>query len=184
MEQEKKEDLRVVRTRKLLSQALFSLIERQSFNSISVKEICEEAMIHRATFYTHFSDKYDLMAYSLKQIAEEIHSEKSSPEEVHITIFNIAAKYKRLFSQLLVEEKDTLRYVLSKEMSSIGEGSVQKDSKSTEIVIAAFTGAALGILNWWIDHDMAVSAEDMFNESKKVLNFEYFEQIIEGFNQK
>lgn len=69
-EQEKKEDLRVKRTHKLLSQALLSLIEHHSFNSISVKEICEEAMVHRATFYTHFNDKYDLLAYSSKEISE------------------------------------------------------------------------------------------------------------------
>ncbi|KSU86056.1 hypothetical protein AS180_20805 [Priestia veravalensis] len=183
MEKEKKEDLRIKRTRKLLSQALLSLIEHHSFNSISVKEICEEAMVHRATFYTHFNDKYDLLAYLLKEIAEEFHFTDSNLEEVHLKLFNVAIKYKRLFSQLFLEERDSLRYVIRNEMTTSMKQEMLRDdrnpsiSTSSEIGIAAFAGATLGVLNWWIENGMTLSGEDVYNEIKQVLNWEYIEKI-------
>lgn len=183
MEREKKEDLRVKRTRKLLSQALLSLIEHHSFHSISVKEICEEAMVHRATFYTHFNDKYDLLAYSLKEIAEEFHFTDSNLEEVHLKLFNVAIKYKRLFSQLFLEERDSLRYVIRKEMTMGMKQEISSDAKtpsistSSEIGIAVLAGATLGVLNWWIENGMTLSGEEVYKEIKQVLNWEHIEKI-------
>ncbi|MED0587421.1 TetR/AcrR family transcriptional regulator [Bacillus subtilis] len=184
MKKDKKEDLRVKRTRKLLSQALLSLIEHHSFNSISVKEICEKAMVHRATFYTHFNDKYDLLAYSLKHIAEEFHFAESNIEEAHLKLFNGVIKYKRLFSQLFLEERDSLRYVIRKEMTNGMKQKAFHDTKtpsistSSEIGIAAFTGATLGVLNWWIENGMTLSSEEVYNEIKQVLNWNHIEEIL------
>jgi len=186
MEKEKKEDLRVKRTRKLLSQALLTLIEHHSFYSITVKEICEEAMVHRATFYTHFNDKYDLLAYSLKEIAEEFHFTESNLEEAHLKLFNGVIKYKRLFSQLFLEERDSLRYVIRKEMTTGMKQEMLRDAKapsistSSEIGIAAFTGAILGVLNWWIENGMTLSSEDVYKEIKQVLNWKHIEKLHEG----
>lgn len=188
MEQEKKEDMRVKRTRALLSQALLSLINRHSYHSISVKDICEEAMVHRATFYAHFNDKYDLLAYSLKQIAEEFRFSEGSMEEFHLKLFDVAMKYKRLFSQLLLEERDSLRYVIRKEMTAGMKqhllSETQKKSASSEMVMAAFTGATLGVLNWWIENNMALNAEEVYSEIKQVFHWEHLEKIQEGFAGK
>lgn len=65
MKEEFKEDLRIVRTRKLLSRALFELLETTPYEKISVLDICERAMVHRATFYNHFEDKDHLLEYTI-----------------------------------------------------------------------------------------------------------------------
>ena len=67
MTDNKKEDLRVRRTKKLLSNALFSLIKKKPFEKVTVCDICDEAMVHRATFYSHFADKYALLTYSIDE---------------------------------------------------------------------------------------------------------------------
>jgi AcrR family transcriptional regulator len=54
-------DLRVRRTQKLLREALIALIEEQSFDTITVGEIAERAMVSRAAFYRYYQDKYDLV---------------------------------------------------------------------------------------------------------------------------
>lgn len=66
---QKIEDLRVRRTRKLLREALISLIEQEqrSFDTITVGEIAARAMVSRAAFYRYYQDKYDLV----EQIFEE-----------------------------------------------------------------------------------------------------------------
>lgn len=60
-------DPRVKRTRKLLRDALVSLLAEKSFQSISVQDIAERATLNRATFYAHFEDKYALMDYVVRE---------------------------------------------------------------------------------------------------------------------
>ena len=56
----KSDDLRVKRTRKLISQAFFTLLHKKKFEKILIQEIADSAMINRATFYAHYADKQDL----------------------------------------------------------------------------------------------------------------------------
>ena len=56
-----KSDLRVIKTRKSIMQAFIKLSGVKDFKSITVKDITQEALINRATFYYHFSDIYDLL---------------------------------------------------------------------------------------------------------------------------
>ncbi|MEI3395913.1 MAG: TetR family transcriptional regulator [Clostridia bacterium] len=66
------EDLRVQRTYLLLKNALLELLAKKSFDEIKVNDICNLAMIHRTTFYSHFQDKYDLLEYCVKNIEQEL----------------------------------------------------------------------------------------------------------------
>ncbi len=45
--------------------ALFTLLQRQSFESITVQALCAEADYPRSTFYNYFNDIYDLLEYCL-----------------------------------------------------------------------------------------------------------------------
>ena len=54
-------DPRVTRTRKLIRDALTSLIAQKSFEAITVQDIAEQATINRATFYAHYTDKFALL---------------------------------------------------------------------------------------------------------------------------
>ncbi len=56
-----KEDLRVKRTKRALTEAFMKLLTRKSFEDITVNELCDEAGIRRATFYKHYTDKFDFL---------------------------------------------------------------------------------------------------------------------------
>lgn len=60
---EEKVDLRILRTRKMLMQSFVELMGEKDLQAITVSDIAERAMVNRATFYAHFTDKYDLFAY-------------------------------------------------------------------------------------------------------------------------
>lgn len=64
-------DLRVQRTYRLLFDAFTSLLEEVGFDSVSVQQLCDRAMIRRTTFYKHFADKYEYLYYYMQQICEE-----------------------------------------------------------------------------------------------------------------
>ena len=54
-------DPRITRTRKLIRDALTSLLAEKSFETITVADIAERATINRATFYAHYTDKFALL---------------------------------------------------------------------------------------------------------------------------
>lgn len=56
-----KMDPRVIRTKKLIQEALLMLMHKKDFKDITVKDISEEATVNRATFYAHYLDKEDLL---------------------------------------------------------------------------------------------------------------------------
>ena|SRR6266498_2639856 len=64
---EEKLDPRVKRTRQLLEQAFLAVVAEKGFQSVSVQDIAEKAGVNRATFYDHFTDKYALLDYSIRQ---------------------------------------------------------------------------------------------------------------------
>lgn len=63
-----KEDPRILRTRKLIMDAFIDLSSKKEFKDITVKDITNEAMINRATFYYHFEDIYDLLEKALSEV--------------------------------------------------------------------------------------------------------------------
>ena len=54
-------DPRIVRSRRMLMDALAKLLMKKDFEVISVQEIADEATLNRATFYLHYADKNALL---------------------------------------------------------------------------------------------------------------------------
>ena len=54
-------DPRVLRSRRMLMEALEKLLNRKEFGEISIQEIADEATLNRATFYLHYPDKNSLL---------------------------------------------------------------------------------------------------------------------------
>lgn len=54
-------DPRILRSRRMLMEALASLLNRKEFDDISIQEIADEATLNRATFYLHYPDKNALL---------------------------------------------------------------------------------------------------------------------------
>jgi AcrR family transcriptional regulator len=54
-------DPRILRSRRMLTDALARLLTRKEFDDISIQEIADEATLNRATFYLHYPDKNALL---------------------------------------------------------------------------------------------------------------------------
>lgn len=54
-------DPRVLRSRRMLMEALARLLIHKEFEDISIQEIADEATLNRATFYLHYPDKNALL---------------------------------------------------------------------------------------------------------------------------
>ena len=67
----KKVDLRIIKTKTSLYEALLLLLKDNSFENIKVSDICNKANVNRSTFYDHFTDKYDILNSLLNDIQNE-----------------------------------------------------------------------------------------------------------------
>jgi AcrR family transcriptional regulator len=54
-------DPRILRSRRMLMEALAKLLTQKEFDDISIQEIADEATLNRATFYLHYPDKDALL---------------------------------------------------------------------------------------------------------------------------
>jgi AcrR family transcriptional regulator len=54
-------DPRILRSRRMLMDAMAKLLMKKEFEEISVQEIADEATLNRATFYLHYPDKNALL---------------------------------------------------------------------------------------------------------------------------
>ena len=110
-----KEDARVIKTKEKLFSAFRALLSEKQFEDITIQEVCSLAEIRRATFYKHFTDKYDFLAAMTASIIQRFDARlnrsklKGFPIEYHI-------EYERLLVRYLVENEDTVSLMLKSNM--------------------------------------------------------------------
>lgn len=68
------EDKRILKTKQRLKTALAELLAQTSFEQLTVKDICAQSSITRITFYTHYGDKYELLADLFREYAGKAQS--------------------------------------------------------------------------------------------------------------
>lgn len=61
------------RTKLQLWNSLYDLIfmQRVEFNQITINDICTNAIVHRSTFYNHFTDKFALYKFGYAHLCEK-----------------------------------------------------------------------------------------------------------------
>ena len=65
------EDLRVVKTRRCLRDAMLKLLKTHELGEVTVADIADEALVNRKTFYKHYADKYQLSDELVSDAADE-----------------------------------------------------------------------------------------------------------------
>lgn len=88
-------ELRANKTKKLLKEALISLLEVKSLDNITVKEICEKANINRVTFYDHYFDKEELHNEIIFDIENDIVKEFKKDNSLH----HLDKNYKKMLKR-------------------------------------------------------------------------------------
>lgn len=64
-------DLRVIKTKKTIENSFWNLLKKKDFEKITIKEITDQALIGKTTFYYHYVDKYDLAQKLLDKYLNE-----------------------------------------------------------------------------------------------------------------
>ena len=176
---EEQEDLRVRRTHKLLWEALMAELSQRPFEQITVREICERAMVHRSTFYKHYEDKYALLEQGIRQMYDELvtaeeHAPPSAfsvdhPPPYVVRLFEHAAEHQHFYKLMLCGEgvgrfqklvKEYITDVVSAKVRAVTPAT-QKPPVSVAMHVQFVVGAVLSLLAWWLENDMPLSPHQM-----------------------
>ena len=110
----KKEDRRVRRTKKMLTQALTKLMQEKQVKDITVKELTELADMNRGTFYLYYKDVYDMLERlednlfaSLDQILEPKKGEEgATSRQMLLELFQFIGENQEMCRMLLSPHGD------------------------------------------------------------------------------
>lgn len=171
----KKIDARVKRTRDALGDSLIALMQEKPFETITVQDVLDRARVSRSTFYTHYSDKDDLLMSDAEEFFERLsmalsaHGEKSDRVFPVREFFAHLSDAQRFFKALLKSGKFHENMELARghfargierRLSELPRGrSIPR--KELPAVAVAHAGALLSLLTWWIDRGMRESPADM-----------------------
>jgi AcrR family transcriptional regulator len=171
-------DLRVRRTHKLLWEALMALLSERPFEEITVRQICERAMVHRSTFYMHYADKYALLEQGMRHMYDTFLAEVNEPPSAFsvenpppyfVHLFEHVAEHRQFYQAMLCGEGIGRFQKLVKDyVAHAAEPNMQASTRAdTEGVIPpalhvqALAGAVLSILAWWLEQDLPLSPQQM-----------------------
>jgi AcrR family transcriptional regulator len=143
----RKEDMRTIRTRKSLKNAILKLLNSNSIDKISIIDICNEANINRVTFYTHYKDKYELVHEVLEEVLKSIDEKIINYYESHQTgdpirdytstmttvIYKTCFENKRFLHALTKQENKEFIDMLSDLIAKNGVKMLSKISKDIKL---------------------------------------------------
>jgi AcrR family transcriptional regulator len=171
-------DLRVQRTRNLIVEALIELTIQKGFVAVTVQDIVKRAGINRATFYRHYQDKFDLLdqyaqaVYQLPYNApdpgspagEDVTFEKTVPGLVRM--LEHVRRHAKFFRVMLGKNGDPafaakIRQYIQKRIRRSMPEALLSDENSADSYLSYVSSGAVGVLAWWLEHEMPYSPEQM-----------------------
>ena len=171
----KKTDARVRRTRDALGDALVALMQEKPFDTITVQDVLDRAQISRSTFYSHYSDKDDLLMSDAEEFFEAISMALSAHGDKSDRVFPVSEFFTHLshvqpFFKALVksgkyqENMELARGHFARGIERrLAELPRSKSIPPNQLPAIAFThaGALLSLLTWWLDRGMRESPQEM-----------------------
>ena len=151
-----KQDIRIAKTRNAIIDAMSELLKYRNFNHITVKDLCAEALVSRATFYAHFEDKYALLQHWLTEFRlEDI--KDNTYEQLETSINNFVQNNKTVIKNLVDEASNEVLDILHEYILSVLNISSEKNEKRIispkYVVLSSFyAGGMVNYLLWQVKH--------------------------------
>ncbi|TWT25894.1 TetR/AcrR family transcriptional regulator [Planomicrobium sp. CPCC 101110] len=182
-------DLRIIKTKEALREALLALLNTKALNAITVTEICQLAKVNRGTFYSHYGQIEDLFEEYLEEIMEDLavsyrepyrHGKPVDPESLNpatIRIFHHIESYKKFYRIVLSKQVPlAYYYLLHGQVCELMKKDVEIQTriKSDLAMVCAYqANAILGMVIEWHRQDFTKSAVEMNQLLVHILNREF-----------
>jgi AcrR family transcriptional regulator len=179
-----KTNRKVKYTRMVLKESFIKLLKEKPIARITITEICEEADINRATFYSHYNDQYDLLKQIEQELVDDINKyladfsfsgDDPESQQMMQKIFEYIKENSEVCSVLLSEsgdrkfQKDILMIV---QRQCIYEWTTNKSVHKdvAEYIYSYATNGSIGIIQKWLSDGMDRSTHEMAEMILKLTN--------------
>lgn len=185
---EKAQDLRVTKTYKALFEAFMALLSEKQFENITVLELCEKAMVRRATFYKHFADKYEFFTFFIRVIKDQFEAEsipfltEEKPQEYFIRmtrkLIGFLSEHRGMVSSIKKSDMlPMLSDILSEQIVIIAKERFVECSKKgyallapPEFLASFYAGGLMQVLHRRLSSKILMADDDVMAEIEKILN--------------
>lgn len=165
---EEKIDLRIRRTKRSIRDAFFELISEKGFDSVTVKDITDRALISRNTFYLHYEDKFDLLNKISNELMRKVYLRVSKDllKEKNLD-FTIDCTAMLLISiqQVIDEDRELYRLLLTDPGTVVFAEKIEKTIRTaldlikndiegiSDLSIEYIITGMKGVIRYWVTHD-------------------------------
>jgi AcrR family transcriptional regulator len=162
-------DRRVRKSQEAIETALVQLLAKKNFETITVREVTEQANVNRSTFYLHYQDKYDLLNKIVEAHITQLETLCQSVsdltfEEANYVWFDYFDRHRLFFSTMLATQSadyfrsrflQLVREELQDEVDVIGG---TNDGLDQALVIQFLASALVGVVEWWMKSETRLPA--------------------------
>jgi len=174
-------DRRVQKTRKGLHDALISLLLEMNYDSLTIQQILDRANVGRSTFYTHFTDKDELLLsgiHDLQSTLASVHQREKASAKGHESIvafsramFEHAYAYRDVYHALLRTQvwprvrqciqdylTELIRQECKAEIHRLKEASADVP---VDLFVHFLASTFMSVLTWWRDRRSRLSPQQI-----------------------
>jgi AcrR family transcriptional regulator len=186
-----KEDLRIVKTKKRLTDALLLLLDKKPLQEIKVTDLCITAKVSRATFYNNFQTITDVLSAYLDSFQSKMEESINAKEKENG--LSLSEAYKEFIGEVidvLSNDRDRMLKILSQNSTAdvydalqgfllrnisrvLSLYSDQITSMPVPMLSSYFAGAFTGLLTYLVPHASEFTREEMAEDIYR-LTFEVY----------
>ncbi|WP_313894497.1 TetR/AcrR family transcriptional regulator [Psychrobacillus sp.] len=186
----KAKDLRVVKTKKAIYQALTHLLKDKLLPNIRVSELCREANINRGTFYFHYEEVGDVFKEFFEEVILDLEESYKEPykyisaqqikssafkelDPKTVRIFHHVKKYEDFYRIILSDNVPTTYYYMffdAIRSNFIEDSKIGKYNESKKYLYSFLTNAIIGLIIEWHRSNFEESVDDMNIHLVETLN--------------
>ncbi len=177
---ERSSDLRVIKTKQLLKEALLELLKKMEFEEITIMKLTTYAQINRSTFYAHFYDKYDLLVKTINDELVSFVEEVAPKSEVELTLADIPNPFYLRATQYIYQHGEFFKVMMGENgIPSFQQQFLKIIEKymldhleklhphpnrmeiPKELFIYYVAHGYVGVISYWLENDMQYSPQYM-----------------------
>ena len=169
-------DLRTIKTKNNLYDALILLMKQTNFENIKVADICKYALVNRSTFYNHYQDKYDLLDDLLTDLKNRIFNLNNYQDIISYylsffsTLLDYIDEHKKSFTDILVNNKNSIMIdiLLNKLVKDILDNTNIKLKIEKEIVVKFYLSGTIYLITEYLSRNK-YTKKDMLDYLDKLI---------------
>ena len=170
---ERKENQRVLLTKRLLKEALLELLTQKELGQINVSELCRRADINRATFYKHYAVPQDVlreieqdMGKDLQKVAPKTQTAESAKKYLEEICVYLHGRRELLRILLNCKTDEDLLEMISRTnrrfWGQFGEsGTYQLDEDTAKLMVTFFSSGAYYLIRQWLLEDIQKTPQEV-----------------------